>query len=95
MSFVSNVMALSLNKRRASNAEFGRMKTTNRMMNRIRQAGNSPSFGANNLNQMHEQEKNDMSKLHTFNLMRMISNARAETAEKMAKENAKSFDYLA
>ena len=81
MSMVSNLFSLQLNTGRSSNAEFGIMKTSNNITNRAMKAG-SLSFGSNNLKTIHEQEKNDMAKLHTMNLMRTISQAMAESAEK-------------
>jgi|GEM_PF-2937117 len=92
MSLAANMFAVQLNTRRASDAEFGMFQTADRMRNRVRQAGNSPSFGMNNLNQIRQQENRDLANMLTFGLMRRISQSMAESAKKMAKENTKSFD---
>ncbi|HSA06325.1 MAG TPA: hypothetical protein P5556_04025 [Candidatus Gastranaerophilales bacterium] len=92
MSLVSNFTSLLTNTQRISNSEAGMFKTSNRMMNRVAQAGN-PNVS---LTQLHNQEKQDMFRLMNFDLFRKIAIARAESAEKLLKENAKKgFNILA
>lgn len=93
MSLVTNLGSMLLNTRRASNAEFGMMQTSNRMINRIGQIGANPSFGMSNIKMLHEQEKDDMTRLQTLNLMRRLSRSMAEAAEKRIK--AEKLDYYA
>ncbi len=82
MSLVSGLGSMLMNTRIASDSEFGMMNTTNRMMSRVAQAGNTPGFGSDGLRAMHEQEKNDMANLQMMNLMRKIANSRAESDKK-------------
>ena len=80
MSLVSNLTSMIMNTRMASDAEFGIMNTSNRIMNRVAQAGNI-GFGAN-LKQIHDQENKDMLHLQNLNLMRKIAEAREEADKK-------------
>jgi len=93
MSLISNLFSLQMNTRRASDAEFGMMRTSSQIINRACQPIGSPSFGMNNLSQLHQQEKNDIVRLQTLSLMRKISNAMAESAKERLKE--KNLDYYA
>lgn len=95
MSLVSCVFAQMYNTRRQSDAEMGMSMTANRMMNRVRNAGNL-GFGMGSLRLMHEQEKNDMARLQMLSLQRSASQAMSESFGKMAKENIKtSFNLFA
>ena len=95
MSITSLTFGLLSNTRRASDAEFGMMRSAHQITQGVQQASN-PSFSGNQLKALHDRENNLMTKFHMSNLFRTIANARAESAQKLLKENIKkSFNYMA
>ncbi len=95
MSLVSSFMGLQLNSLRASDSEFGMLKSSERMFNRVSTAGANPSFGRANLGLLHARENNDIANMQQLSLLRKISMAMAESNEKMANDAAKRFNILA
>ena len=97
MSLASLTFGLFSNTRRASNAEFGMMRSARQITQGVRQAGNpNLNFSGNQLKALHDRENNLMAKFHMNNLFRTIANARAESMDKLVKENIKkSFNYMA
>lgn len=89
MSLVSCVMASLYSTRAQSDAEYKMAVTSNRMMNRVRNAGRV-GFGSRAMWAMHRQENNDMARLQTLSLQRTIHQSMAESFGKMARENIKS-----